>query len=58
MYDEEDGDRGHVPVFNSLLHHRVPRWHSMSPIKDKKSMLVVYGWTVEEKKTDLEMWAR
>jgi len=55
FYDEEDDERDHVPTFNTLIHHRVPRWHSISPIRTKKSLICIYGWVVQKR---LSNWER
>jgi hypothetical protein len=54
FYDEEDDERDHVPQFNTLVHHRVPRWHSISPIRTKKSLICIYGWVVQKRLSNLE----
>lgn len=45
--DEEDvGQPGYRPGWNSLLHFRVPRWHLVTPVEAAKTRWSVYGWTL------------
>ena len=47
--DEECGER-YVPVWNTLVHFEVPRWHSVTAMATlAKERFAIYGWIVVPK---------